>query len=144
MIEGTDRDLLAAVVDMADVLILTLDREGRVHVLNRCCGRPASAAGRSPGAGPSRSSSRSGIEIDRQCADEVDVVLLDLSMPTMSGEAVLAEPRHLRPEARVVLSSGYSEEDTRSRVVGAGDVGYLPKPYGPAQLVETLRAALAA
>jgi len=67
-----------------------------------------------------------------------------VSMPTMSGEAVLSALRDLRPQARVVLSSGRSEEDTRSRIAAGGDVGFIQKPYGPAQLVEALRAALAA
>jgi PAS domain S-box-containing protein len=86
-----------------------------------------------------------GIELYRERAAEVDVVLLDLTMPSVGGESVLSALRDLRPDARVVLSSGYSEDDTRSRIAaGCRNVGFIQKPYGPAQLVDALRAALAA
>jgi PAS domain S-box-containing protein len=86
----------------------------------------------------------SGIELYRERSTDVDVVLLDLTMPVMGGEAVLTALRDVRPDARVVLSSGYSEEDTRNRIGGGQDTGFIQKPYGPAQLVEKLRETLAA
>ena len=65
-------------------------------------------------------------------------------MPAMSGEAVLAALREVRPDARVILSSGYSEEETRSRIAEGSGVSFIQKPYGPSQLLEKLREALAA
>jgi DNA-binding NarL/FixJ family response regulator len=62
----------------------------------------------------------------------------------MGGDAVLRALRDVRPDARVILSSGYSEEDTRSRIPDRHGIGFIQKPYGPTQLVETLRQMLAA
>ena len=49
------------------------------------------------------------IEIFAKCAADIHVVLLDTTMPAMSGEQTLLELRKMRPDIPVVLSSGYSE-----------------------------------
>lgn len=69
---------------------------------------------------------------------EVTGVVLDATMPGMSGETVLARIRELAPEVRILLVSGYSEE----RVAGAIDVGrtaFLRKPFEPEQLLDAIR-----
>ncbi len=62
-------------------------------------------------------------------AGRIDLVLLDLTMPGMSGQEVFARLRRLDPEVRVVLSSGYNEQEATSRFVGKGLAGFLQKPY---------------
>ncbi len=70
------------------------------------------------------------------------LVLLDLTMPRMSGDEVFRELRKLRPSVRVLLSSGYNEQDTTSRFAGKGLAGFIQKPYGAEQLVEAVRSVL--
>jgi two-component system, cell cycle sensor histidine kinase and response regulator CckA len=83
-----------------------------------------------------------GIEAFDRDGDEVALVLLDLTMPRLSGQEVFAELRRRRPDLRVVLMSGYSEEDLRDRFARMGAVGFLPKPFGPNDLILAVRRAL--
>jgi DNA-binding NtrC family response regulator len=49
--------------------------------------------------------------------------------------------QRIRPDVRVVLTSGYSENDVTSAFVGRGLAGFLQKPWVPGELVRTLRRA---
>ena len=82
------------------------------------------------------------LDIFRQHADEIVVVLLDLSMPRMGGKEALQAMRLLRPDARIVLSSGFNEQDTISRLAGRRFSGVIQKPYKPTDLIATLRSVL--
>ena len=73
---------------------------------------------------------------------DTSLVLLDLTMPRMSGDEVFRELRKLKPTVRVLLSSGYNEQDTTSRFAGKGLAGFIQKPYGAEQLVEAVRNVL--
>jgi PAS domain S-box-containing protein len=60
---------------------------------------------------------------------DIDMVLLDLTMPRMNGEEAFRELRRLNPGVRVILASGYSEKDIAGRFAGKGLAGCLQKPY---------------
>ncbi|HEX8984804.1 MAG TPA: PAS domain S-box protein [Bryobacteraceae bacterium] len=77
-------------------------------------------------------------------APQVTVVLLDLTMPIMSGEEALHEIRRIRPQLRVILSSGYNEIEATRRFRGQGLSGFLQKPYSADALGEKVKAAVAA
>lgn len=83
-----------------------------------------------------------GIELFRRAAATIDAVLLDLTMPGMTGEAVFRELQLIRPDVRVVVSSGYSERETASRFRGDGLAGVVPKPYTAEILVRRVAEAL--
>ena len=63
-------------------------------------------------------------------------------MPHMDGEETFRELRKLKPAVRVVLSSGYNEQDVTQRFAGKGLAGFIQKPYKLATLTEILRTAL--
>lgn len=84
---------------------------------------------------------REAIAVYRTHRDAVDVVLLDLMMPHLSGEEVFRELFNLKADARVILSSGYDEQDVTARFAGMGLAGFIQKPYRPAALVEAVRQA---
>jgi len=65
------------------------------------------------------------------CRDrpEISLVILDLSMPGRSGEDTFRELRKLLPGVPVLLSSGYGEEQAKSRFAGDDLAGFLQKPY---------------
>ncbi|MCB9913769.1 MAG: response regulator [Planctomycetes bacterium] len=63
-----------------------------------------------------------------------DLALIDLTMPNMGGEECLRELRRVRPDLRVVLSSGYTEEEALHLRGEEESTGFLQKPYDTAQL----------
>ena len=71
-------------------------------------------------------------------ASEVRFVMLDVTMPDLSGDQVLLELRKLRSNVPVLLCSGYSEEELRSRFDSKEMETFLQKPY----MLSTLKARL--
>jgi nitrogen-specific signal transduction histidine kinase/ActR/RegA family two-component response regulator len=86
---------------------------------------------------------REGVETFRNRAKEIDAVVLDLSMPEMSGEEVFRELRALRPDVQVLLSSGYSQEEAVTRLAGEGLAGFIAKPFRASTLLSSVREVLA-
>ncbi len=84
------------------------------------------------------SNGREALEIFAKRADEIVLVVLDLTMPEMSGEEAFRAIRRLRSGMRVILSSGYDEQDVVRRFAGKGLTGFLQKPYSLGALRETL------
>jgi len=85
---------------------------------------------------------REGIEVYRQYADDIVAVLLDMTMPVMNGEETFKELRRIQPNVRVILSSGYSEQDTIRRFSDKGIAGFVQKPYQPDVLLKKLHEVL--
>ena len=79
------------------------------------------------------------LEVFRSHIDEVDAVLLDLTMPHMDGEETFRELRRLRPTVRVVMMSGYNEQDVTSRFSGKGLAGFIQKPFGQWSLINKMQ-----
>ena len=75
--------------------------------------------------------------------DDWDVVVLDISMPGMSGLDVLKDVRSLRPSAAVLVLSMHPEEQYAVRVLKAGAAGYLTKETAPEELVRAIRKGVA-
>ena len=83
------------------------------------------------------------IRIFREDPDRVELVLLDLTMPGMDGAATLDALREIRPDVRVVLSSGYAPDVVGERFPeGREPTALLPKPYTIDDLRRTLRRVI--
>jgi PAS domain S-box-containing protein len=83
-----------------------------------------------------------GIELFRRHADEIRLVLLDLTMPGTSGSETFESIRRIRRDARVVMVSGYSEARATAALVGREPEGFLKKPFLPEALLECVRKSL--
>ena len=70
-----------------------------------------------------------GIALYKARASEIDLVLLDLSMPGKSGRETFAELAEFDPNVRILLSSGYTEADITKDFDSPSLVGFLQKPY---------------
>ena len=81
-----------------------------------------------------------GVEVFRRHADEIVLVVLDLTMPRMSGEKTFDEIRRLRADARVLLASGYEKQRATERFEGLA--GFIQKPYQMVTLREKVRRAI--
>jgi two-component system, cell cycle sensor histidine kinase and response regulator CckA len=86
---------------------------------------------------------REGVRMFREHAADITLVILDMTMPHMNGEEAFTEMRRIRGDARVLLVSGYSEEDATSRFAGKGLAGFLQKPFRTDELREKMREILA-
>ncbi len=83
-----------------------------------------------------------GIEVFREHAARINAVLLDLNMPGMSGVAVFRALLELRPDVKVILSTGFSEQEAARQFANAPLAGFVHKPYTATALVEKIGAAL--
>jgi PAS domain S-box-containing protein len=82
------------------------------------------------------------VDLYRERGKEIDLVLMDLTMPHMDGAEAFDDLRRLNPDVHVVVASGYSHEDVASRFGGKGLAGVLQKPYTLAKLRESLAGLL--
>jgi CheY-like chemotaxis protein len=88
------------------------------------------------------SDGQEGLELFRERVAEIDFVLLDLTMPRLNGEEVFREMRRIRKDVRVILSSGYNEQEVTQRFAGKGLAGFVQKPYTMKKLQEILKRSL--
>jgi CheY-like chemotaxis protein len=73
---------------------------------------------------------------------EIELVLLDFTMPKMSGQECVSALQAMDKHVKIILCSGYTEEDVRSRFDASSLVGFLPKPCDLKQLYHALKQAL--
>jgi PAS domain S-box-containing protein len=69
------------------------------------------------------------VEIFKRQASDIDCVILDLSMPKMDGIAAFGEIIRIKPDAKVILSSGYHEEEASGQFPDKKPAGFIQKPY---------------
>ena len=80
--------------------------------------------------------------IDRVRATQVDCVVLDLTMPSMSGPDTFRALRALRPSLPIVLCSGWQTEEVDTLVGGDTRCLFLRKPFTPRQLAAAVESVL--
>ena len=83
-----------------------------------------------------------GVALYRERADDIVLVLLDVTMPRMGGEEAFRRMRTIRPDARVLLCSGYTEQEAMSHFTATGIIGFLQKPFRLETLIGRIRSAL--
>jgi signal transduction histidine kinase len=69
----------------------------------------------------------------------VDLVILDMVMPGMSGKEVFAEMKAINPDIIAILASGYSAEAEVQDILASGVRGFLPKPFGKSDLIGLIK-----
>jgi len=84
------------------------------------------------------------VDLFRASALQIDVVLLDLTLPGMSGRDVLDELRRIQPSVKVIITSAYSQDWTLTGIGGQHSVPYIRKPYHFRELIDLLRKACSA
>jgi len=79
------------------------------------------------------------LEIFRASPGSFALVVLDLTMPHMDGEEAFRQMIAIRPETRVLLTSGFNEQQAIERFAGKGLAGFLQKPFTVSMLREKLQ-----
>lgn len=72
----------------------------------------------------------------------IDLVVLDFSMPMMSGELIFDELQAINPNVAVVISSGFTHPEKLSQMLARGLSGFLPKPYNREKLIPQIKQVL--
>jgi DNA-binding response OmpR family regulator len=77
------------------------------------------------------------------CAEEWDLIILDLMLPDLSGTTVLRALLETRPKQRVVVLSARDDTESRVTCLERGAVDYISKPFEIREFVARVRSRLA-
>jgi signal transduction histidine kinase len=89
-----------------------------------------------------RISSYDALEAFRNLADRIDLVIADLTMPQMTGLQLYREIKMIRPDIKVIICTGFSEQLDSSKSKAIGIEGFLHKPVVMADLARCVRTVL--
>jgi len=78
----------------------------------------------------------------KQNADQIDLLLLDVVMPEMSGRAVYENAKQIKPSIRALFASGFNENIIHTNYVLDEGLHFIQKPYERAQLLSRVREVL--
>jgi DNA-binding NtrC family response regulator len=85
---------------------------------------------------------REALELYKRHGREIRLVVLDMTMPLLDGEACFLALRELDPDAKIVMTSGFSEQEVVAHFVGKGLAGFVQKPYKADLLLGKIRHIL--
>jgi len=90
----------------------------------------------------STQSGHEALNIFRREMDKIHMVILDMIMPEMGGGKVFDHLREIRPDVKVLLSSGYSLNGKAADIMARGCRGFIQKPFSLKQLADKVREVL--
>lgn len=82
------------------------------------------------------------LEIYQQQGQDIDLVILDISMPGMGGRACLQELKSSDPATKVIVASGYALNGETQSIAEAGANAFISKPFSRADLLKLVREVL--
>lgn len=82
------------------------------------------------------------LEVFAESNHELAVVILDLTMPNMTGDEVFKRMQQINPKVPVILTSGFNEQDTVQKFAGSGLAGFLQKPTSLSQMKGKIRLVM--
>jgi two-component system cell cycle sensor histidine kinase/response regulator CckA len=85
---------------------------------------------------------KEGLDLYRVLREKVSLIILDMTMPVMSGEETMRNLKLLDENVKVLLSSGHNEAEAIRRFAGKGLIGFIQKPYSATQLAHKVKAAV--
>jgi len=88
------------------------------------------------------SSGKEALEFYEPKYENIDMVILDMIMPDMNGGEVYDKIKEINPDAKVLLSSGYSIDGQAADIIKRGCDGFIQKPFGLRELSGRIREVL--
>ncbi|GFO60347.1 hypothetical protein GMST_26720 [Geomonas silvestris] len=85
---------------------------------------------------------REAVRVYAENRERIVCVLLDLTMPALDGEQTFQELKLIDPQVRVVISSGYHEQEVARKFQGQGLAGVIQKPYKVTEMSQKLSEVL--
>ncbi len=85
---------------------------------------------------------REGVALYERHKQEIQAIVLDLSMPHLNGLEVAARVRALNPDVPILFTSGYNQQESSDRLAEIGRAGFLQKPFRPSELRASIRGMI--
>ncbi len=85
---------------------------------------------------------RDGVELYRKNQDQIDMIMLDMMMPVMSGDLALQEIREISSSVPVVICTGFAHQDNLRSLDVLSYQGIMTKPYTIDTLSKTIESVL--
>ncbi len=85
---------------------------------------------------------RAGLQAYEKDRDTIDLVILDMIMPEMSGKETFHALRRINQSVRVLLSSGYSLDSQAEEIMQSGCNGFIQKPFTMVEISKKIRSIL--
>ena len=82
------------------------------------------------------------IELYKANKEDISLVILDVIMPGMGGRRCLAELMKLDPMAKIIVASGYTDEEPKENFLKMGAKEFLSKPYKMKSILDVVRKVL--
>ncbi|MGD9085049.1 MAG: PAS domain S-box protein [Desulfobacterales bacterium] len=82
------------------------------------------------------------IKLFQRHRDQIELVILDMIMPDMSGGETFSRMRAIKPDAKILLSSGYSLDRRASAIMKQGCNGFIQKPFNLKKISHKIREIL--
>ncbi|MHC4886134.1 MAG: response regulator, partial [Planctomycetota bacterium] len=79
-----------------------------------------------------------------QFQDSIDLVILDIVMPTMDGREAFYQIKEVNPAVKILISSGFSRDRVVNELLAAGAVGFIQKPFQRVELSHAVAMARSA
>jgi two-component system cell cycle sensor histidine kinase/response regulator CckA len=83
-----------------------------------------------------------GIRMYREHADEIDLILLDLMMPGMSGGEVYEKISQIHENVKILFMSGFPEKEALRRIQSKGNHDFIKKPFSLDEIQEKIESML--
>jgi two-component system, cell cycle sensor histidine kinase and response regulator CckA len=82
------------------------------------------------------------IELFRQKKTEIGVVLTDMGLPKLGGWEMFEKLREIDPDVKVILASGFVDQEMRTELINKGAKDFVQKPYVPDKILRLIREVL--
>jgi two-component system cell cycle sensor histidine kinase/response regulator CckA len=89
-----------------------------------------------------RQEGKAAVEFYREAWRDLDLVVLDMSMPKMSGRETFTALRRINPDAIIVLTSGFTFDDDVRSLIDSGARGFIQKPFDAEEFTRVVAEAL--
>ena len=91
----------------------------------------------------SAKSGREAIDILQNSREKINLIIMDMIMPGMSGSETFDRLKEIKPAVRILLSSGYALDDQATKILRRGCSGFIQKPFNINQLADKIHRILA-
>jgi len=85
---------------------------------------------------------KEGLKIFKEAPDRYDLILLDMIMPEMNGSDCFYEIKKIRPDMKVILSSGFTREEELKEMKNKGLTAFVSKPFRSTEISQAVHNAL--